>query len=54
MAKSEQVNVYLAPEVVQQVKQEAEKSSIPSVSLMMAILTKEALEARKRRGKHAA
>lgn len=46
MAKSEQINVYVAPELRARIKDEAGKSKIPSESLMVAILAEEALDAR--------
>lgn len=46
MAKSEQINVYVAPELRVRVLAQAAKSKIPSESLMMAILAEEALDSR--------
>lgn len=46
MPRSEQINVYVAADLRERIKAEAARSNIPSESLMVAILAKEALDAR--------
>ena len=45
MAKSEQVNVYMRPDLRERVKRAAKEAHIPAESLMISILVENALDA---------